>query len=92
MKMLIEMPTTEKPNHTEPCADCVQATLGPWHGFSYHCEGCAARAVARGPNYRRARDSGSQHRVYRAELESMGVTHSQVVAAAAADQITNEGA
>lgn len=83
---------TETTEHTEPCADCVQATLGPWHGFRHHCEGCAARAVARGPNYRRARDSGSQHRVYRAELEAMGVTHHQVVAAAAADQFTNEGA
>ena len=53
----------------EPCKDCVQARLTAWHGFTHGCLGCVARAVARGPHYRRCRDAGMQDRSYRAELE-----------------------
>lgn len=69
------------------CADCVQATLGPWHGFHHGCPGCAARAVARGPNFAKSRAEGTQTRRYRDELDLLKVTHQQVVAAAAADRI-----
>lgn len=77
---------------TEPCADCVQAVLGPWHGFTHNCPGCAARAVSRGPNFAKSRAEGTQTRRYRDELDLLKVTHSQVVAAAAADRIHHEGA
>jgi len=30
---------------SEPCIDCVRATLGPWHLFTANCQGCAARAM-----------------------------------------------
>lgn len=70
---------------TEPCADCTQAALGPWHGFRAGCKGCAARAVARGPNFYRCKAQGQQDRRYRDELELMKVTHDQVREAAKAD-------
>lgn len=75
---------------TEPCEDCRQAALTVWHSFRANCPGCAARAVARGPNYRRARDAGKQDRRYRSELEQYGVTHGEVKAAAQADQLQRE--
>jgi hypothetical protein len=75
---------------TEPCGNCVHAKLGPWHGFSANCLGCAARAVARGPNYRRCRDAGMQDRRYRAELEQFKLTHDQVREAAKVDQVESE--
>lgn len=30
------------------CPDCTQARAGMWHGYSYSCPNCCARAVARG--------------------------------------------
>jgi len=70
---------------TEPCADCTQATLTTWHGFTMGCKGCAARAVSRGPNFARARAEGKQDRRYRDELQLVDVTHGQVLEAAKAD-------
>lgn len=72
----------------EPCEDCVKATLGPWHGFTGGCAGCAARAVSRGPNFDRVRKAGMRDRLYRSELELVGVTHEQVREAAKADAAT----
>lgn len=69
------------------CADCVKAKLGPWHGFTALCNGCAARAVARGPNYAASRKEGVLTRLYRAELELLGVTHDQVREVAKLDRV-----
>jgi tRNA(Ile2) C34 agmatinyltransferase TiaS len=72
---------------TEPCADCTQATLGPWHSFTANCPGCAARAVSRGPNFFRCRAQGKQDRLYREELQLVGVTHDQVLQAVQSDAL-----
>lgn len=68
------------------CRDCTKAAERRWHGFTADCPGCAARAVARGPNYRASRDNGQPTWQYRAELQQMQVTHQQVRAAAAIDE------
>lgn len=67
------------------CEDCTKAAEQRWHGYSGSCKGCAARAVARGPNFAYARKTGTQNWRYRDELRLMGVTHDQVKAAHAAD-------
>ena len=67
------------------CQDCTLSASRSWHGFSAGCPGCAARAVSRGPNYRRCLAEGRQDRRYRDELALVGVTHERVKAAAAAD-------
>lgn len=69
------------------CPDCVKATLGPWHGFAGGCKGCAARAVARGPNFASSRARGVMTRLYREELELLGVTHDEVREVAKADKV-----
>lgn len=67
------------------CDDCTKAAAELWHCFTSGCPGCAARAVARGPNFHRCRLAGRQDRRYREELALVGVTHQQVLQAAAAD-------
>lgn len=67
------------------CEDCTNSAAKLWHGFTAGCDGCKSRAVSRGPNYRRARDSGRQDRPYLEELRMLGVTHEQVKAAAGVD-------
>jgi hypothetical protein len=67
------------------CPDCIKSATELWHGFRANCEGCAARGVGRGPNFRRVRDAGRLDRKYRSELDLVGVTHDQVKAAHAAD-------
>lgn len=67
------------------CEDCTIAAQQRHHGFRSGCKGCAARAAARSPHFRRVRDNGMQDRAYRAMLDLYGVDHGQVKAAAAAD-------
>lgn len=67
------------------CTSCASAARELSHAFTNGCQGCAARAVARGPNFKRVRHAGMQDRQYRALLHQMGVTHEQVKEAAAAD-------
>lgn len=74
------------------CPDCYLAAKELHHGFRMGCRGCAARAVSRGPNYRRVRQAGALDRQYRGELDALGVTHDEVKAAAAADAIDREAA
>ena len=69
------------------CPDCTQSAARDWHGFTADCPGCAARAVARGPNYRESRVAGVQTSKYRAELDLLKVTHEEVKAAAKADAL-----
>lgn len=35
----------DEPRFAEPCADCVRATLGPWHLYSAGCERCQRRVI-----------------------------------------------
>jgi len=72
------------------CKDCAQASAQVWHIFSADCPGCAARALARGPHFKRCRDAGRLDRQYRAALDLFGLTHEQVRAAAAVDRLTAE--
>lgn len=72
------------------CPDCAASARAPWHGFRAACSGCAARAVSRGPNYRRCLTAGMQDRLYRDELELLGVTHQAVREAAAADKLNDQ--
>lgn len=74
------------------CAACEQSRVTVSHSFHAGCRGCAARAVSRGPNYRRVRQAGVLDRQYRGELDALGVTHDEVKAAAAADAIDREAA
>lgn len=69
------------------CPDCTQAAARDWHGFTADCPGCAARAVARGPNYRESLATSRQTSKYRAELDLLKVSHEQVKAAAGVDAI-----
>jgi hypothetical protein len=72
------------------CPDCTRSAAELWHGFTHGCPGCAARAVSRGPNYRESHAAGKQTRKYRDELQQFGVSHQQVIDAAAADALTKE--
>lgn len=69
------------------CVDCVKAAMTVWHSFRYGCQGCAARAVARGPNFSASRKLGNQTRRYREELAMLGVTHESVLQAHAVDKV-----
>lgn len=69
-----------------PCPDCTAAALGPHWGFKRACQGCEARAIARGPDFHRCRVAGRQDREYRALLANVGISHDAVVKAAEADK------
>lgn len=69
------------------CDACATASHEVSHDFRDGCKGCAARAVARGPNFARCRKEGRQDRRYRSELELLGVTHAEVLQAHAADAL-----
>jgi hypothetical protein len=64
------------------CPDCLAAAADRLHaGYRSGCKGCAARAVARGPDFHRCRTAGKQDRRYRDLLTAVGVTHEAVVKA-----------
>lgn len=69
------------------CPACAEARERESHLFHAGCLGCAARAVSRGPNYRRCRDAGRQDRQYQGELRQLGVTHEQAREAYQTDAI-----
>ena len=73
------------------CKACAAAASELSHLFISGCMGCCARAAARSPQYRKARDTGIQDRAYRSLLEQFGLTHEQVRDAAAADVVSREG-
>lgn len=68
------------------CEACIAASTWPSYLFKADCKGCQARMVARGPDFHRCRASGKQDGPYRNLLARAGVTHAEVVAAAAADK------
>lgn len=61
------------------CPECVTATERPYHGFAQGCIGCCARAVARSPQFAKARREGRQDRAYRALLAQFNLTHDRVL-------------
>lgn len=67
------------------CKDCLASAVKRHHGFTAECKGCCARAIARGPNFREAKNVGRQTPKYRDELAQFGMVHEQVQAAAAKD-------
>jgi hypothetical protein len=69
------------------CPACLAAQRELSHLFFAACPGCAARSVARGPNFAEARKTGRQDWKYRDELRLLKVTHDQVKAAHASDFI-----
>jgi hypothetical protein len=38
-----------------PCQDCDRASRELWHGITAECKGCAARSIARSPQFFRVR-------------------------------------
>lgn len=74
------------------CPACTKAAVRLWGQFLAGCAGCAARGIARGPNYRRRMAVGYPEWRYTAELEAAKLTHEDVTRAAAADfEIVNKG-
>jgi hypothetical protein len=71
------------------CPACATSTEKPWHEFRVGCDGCTARGVARGPNFRDSQKTGLLTWRYKAELEATKLTHEQVKAACAADRLGN---
>lgn len=67
------------------CEDCQLAAERLHHSYRSGCKGCAARAVARGPDFFRCRTVGKQDQKYRQLLEAVGVTHEAAMAAAQVD-------
>lgn len=54
------------------CPDCARARINPNTGrFTAHCDGCAARALARTPQFFRAAKEGRFTPEYRAALHQM---------------------
>jgi 3-methyladenine DNA glycosylase Mpg len=71
------------------CTDCTAAAEKMWHGFQASCRGCAARAVARSPEFALCRKHGVLTKGYGSLCEALGITHEAVKAAAAVDKINN---
>ena len=69
------------------CPECSTAAERLHHGYRSGCKGCAARAVARGPDFHRCKTAGRQDREYRDLLAAVGVTHEAVVRAAEAERV-----
>jgi hypothetical protein len=69
------------------CKECVSAAIRPWHGFAAGCNSCMARAAARSWQYDKAA-KGQENTDYKALLTKLGLKHSEVQAARAADAMT----
>lgn len=67
------------------CPDCTAASTAMHHGFRAGCDGCRARALARGPYFFACKQAGKLNPLYLQQLERLGLTHEQVKAADAAD-------
>lgn len=61
------------------CPDCAAARADRLHAiYRAACKGCSARAIANGPLFWSARQSGKQFGEYRRALDAAGVTHAEV--------------
>jgi hypothetical protein len=69
------------------CEFCVASAAGRCHGFRFDCRGCAARTAARSQPFAESRKAGKQTQEYRHLIDSFGVTHDEVIAAARADRL-----
>lgn len=70
----------------KPCHACIAASEWASGLFVAGCKGCDARQIARGPDFHRCRTAGRQDKAYRDLLTRAGVTHEEVIAAAANDK------
>lgn len=70
-----------------PCVDCHHAGEIEWHGFTYGCHGCAARAAARSQAARDTRITGKSSRDFMAICDLYGVTPAAVRDAARLDKL-----
>lgn len=69
------------------CDFCAQAAREMCHGFNARCRGCQARAASRSQPFFESRRARAWSADYRALIESLGVTHDEVLAAAKADRL-----
>lgn len=73
------------------CEDCREASQGMHHRFTRGCDSCRCRALARSPAFHASERAGVQTAPYRQLLQAGGVTHAEVLAAAAADWMRSRG-
>lgn len=73
------------------CADCTRSQSEMWHGFRSGCKGCQARAASRGPQFFESREAKRQTSAYRQLLDSLGLTHAEVIEAHRTDAIHRKG-
>lgn len=73
------------------CPDCTRSQSEMWHGFRSGCKGCQARAASRGPQFFESRTKGKQTSAYRHLLNSLGLTHAEVIEAHRTDAIRKKG-
>lgn len=69
------------------CPACLTAALRISHEFRADCQGCCARAAARGPHFSRVMHSGRQDSDYRRMLEQFQLSHAAVKLAYDADAL-----
>ncbi|MDI4633308.1 hypothetical protein J7U46_09640 [Pelomonas sp. V22] len=73
------------------CPDCTRSQAEMWHGFRSGCKGCQARAASRGPQFFESREAKRQTSAYRRLIESLNLTHQQVLDAYQSDAIRQKG-
>jgi len=66
------------------CQECLKAAAVAWCGFRAECRGCTARSAARSWQYAQAA-RGGENADYKALLKRLGLKHTEVQAARAAD-------
>lgn len=69
------------------CPECLKAAAIQWHGFAADCRGCEARSAARSWQYDKAA-RGGDNTDYKNLLRALGLKHSDVQAARAADAMS----
>lgn len=69
------------------CEDCCRSKEVPWCGFTAGCQGCAARAAARSPQFAYSQKTDRQDRRYLALLAQFALTHAQVLEAYKTDAL-----
>jgi hypothetical protein len=72
----------------QDCPDCLAASERMHHGFRSSCDGCKARAVARGPAFFHRNDSDDKARQYRELLARVRLSPAAVMRARDADWMT----
>lgn len=78
------------------CPHCEKAAVGMWHGFASGCKGCDLRELIRSPmiavDLKRVRLAGKLDGAYLNAIEAAGLTHLEVKAAIAVDNMSRKEA